>query len=81
MHTLCLLRPFVAWTRSLVLVTPVVALLTDLSILENLKPCQGEVDLIFDHPLEAVLEPSLSALEPLVPLNSDLWPSDIEYYV
>ncbi len=70
-----------AWTRSLVLVTPVVSLLTDLSVLEHLHPCEGEVDLIFDHPLEAILEPSLSVNEPLVPLNSELWPSDIEYYV
>ncbi|KAI0085266.1 NUDIX hydrolase domain-like protein [Irpex rosettiformis] len=79
-HTLCLLRPFIAWTRSLVLVTPVVSFLTDFSVLENLRPCESEVDIIFDHPLEAILEPSLSASEPLVPLNSELWPSDIEYY-
>lgn len=63
------------------LVTPVVSLLTDLSVLDHLHPCEGEVDLIFDHPLEAILEPSLSVNEPLVPLNSELWPSDIEYYV
>ncbi|KAI0704969.1 NUDIX hydrolase domain-like protein [Cytidiella melzeri] len=79
-HTLCLLRAFVAWTRSLVLVTPVVALLTDLAVLKELKPSEGEVDIIFDHPLEAILEPSLSAPEPLVPPNSEHWPSEIEYY-
>lgn len=61
--------------------TPVVAVLTDLAILDILKPSEGEVDLIFDHPLEALLEPSLSAQEPLVELNSDLWPSDADYYV
>ncbi|KAF7789748.1 hypothetical protein EIP86_000694 [Pleurotus ostreatoroseus] len=77
-HTLCVLRPFIAWTR--LIVTPVVALLTDLSILESLKPSQSEVDKIFDHPLEAFLEPSLSAPEPLVALNSEQWPSDAEYY-
>ncbi|KAI0337852.1 hypothetical protein BDW22DRAFT_1339094, partial [Trametopsis cervina] len=80
LHTLCLLRPFVAWTRSLVLVTPVVSLLTDLSVLDTLKAAPAEVDIIFDHPFEALLEPSLSAAEPLVPLNSSLWPSDIEFY-
>jgi coenzyme A diphosphatase NUDT7 len=35
------------------IVTPVVAILSDLSILESLKPNPGEVDDIFDHPLEA----------------------------
>jgi hypothetical protein len=34
-------------------VTPVVALLSDLSVLETLVPNEGEVDDIFDHPLEA----------------------------
>ena len=58
-----------------------VALLTDLSILESLKPSQSEVDRIFDHPLEAFLEPNLSAPEPLVALNSEQWPSDADYYV
>jgi hypothetical protein len=80
-HTVTLLRPFIAWTRSLVLVTPVVALLTDLNILNKLTPCEGEVDLIFTHPLAAMLDPSLGAPEPLVPLNSEHWPSDVEFYV
>ncbi|GJE93574.1 NUDIX hydrolase domain-like protein [Phanerochaete sordida] len=79
-HTLCLLRPFIAWTRSFVLVTPVVALLTDLSVLETLTPSPDEVDLIFDHPLAAILEPSLGKGEPLVPLNSELWPSSDPFY-
>lgn len=80
-HTLCILRPFIAWTRSFVLVTPIVSLLTDLSVLDTLKAAKGEVDLIYDHPLEAILEPSLSAPEPLVDLNSELWPSEDLYYV
>lgn len=80
-HTLCTLRPFIAWTRSFVLVTPVVSLLTDLSTLDTLKPAEDEVDLIFDHPLEAILEPALSDSEPLVDLNSELWPSEDKYYV
>lgn len=78
-HTLCVLRPFVAYTR--LLVSPVVALLTDLSLLDNLVPAQGEVDVIFDHPLEAILEPSLSTGENLVDINSELWPSNELFYV
>jgi peroxisomal coenzyme A diphosphatase NUDT7 len=62
-------------------VTPVVALLTDLDILNNLIPSEGEVDVIFDHPLEAILDPSLSVQEKLVGLNSELWPYDAELYV
>ncbi|KIP11044.1 hypothetical protein PHLGIDRAFT_64468 [Phlebiopsis gigantea 11061_1 CR5-6] len=77
-HTLCVLRPFVAYTK--LLVSPVVALLTDLSLLDNLVPAQGEVDVIFDHPLEAFLEPSLSAGENLVDINSELWPSNESFY-
>ena len=63
------------------LVAPVVALLTDTNILNELKPSPEEVDLVFDHPFEAILEPSLAVAEPLVDLNSELWPSDIEFYV
>lgn len=78
-HTLCILHPFVSWTR--LLVTPVVALLTNLDLLDHLVPSEGEVDVIFDHPLEAILDPHLSAQEDLVELNSELWPSDAEFYV
>ena len=78
-HTLCLLRPFFATPR--LLVTPVVALLTDLSVLGNLKPAPGEVDQIFDHPLEAILDPDLSTGEDLVALNSERWPTSDEFYV
>lgn len=78
-HTLCTLQPFVSWTR--LLVTPVVALLTNLDVLNHLIPSEGEVDVIFDHPLEAILDPHLSAEENLVELNSELWPSDQEFHV
>lgn len=61
--------------------TPVVALLTDLSVLDNLTPSEGEVDVIFDHPLEAILDPALSASENLVPIQSEHWPSDAEFHV
>jgi peroxisomal coenzyme A diphosphatase NUDT7 len=62
-------------------VTPVVSLLTDNSVLETLRPAAEEVDLIFDHPLPAILEPHLSKGEPLVELNSKLWPSSDPFYV
>ena len=78
-HTLCVLRPFISLSR--LLVTPVVALLTDISVLETLHPSLGEVEVIFDHPLEAILDPSLSSSEHLVALNSEQWPSDAEFYV
>lgn len=63
------------------LVTPVVALLSNLAILDNLKPGDGEVAEIFDHPLQAVLDPSLAKDEPLVLPGSEHWPYDAEYQV
>ena len=74
-----MLRPFVAYTK--LLVSPVVAVLTDNSVLEGLVPAVGEVDLIFSHPLEALLDPSLSADEELVEIQSELWPSQEQFYV
>lgn len=59
-----------------------IAVLTDPSILDNLKPSEAEVDRIFDHPLQAILDPSLAAKEQLVPKGSDDWPYvDAEYHV
>ncbi|KIM64264.1 hypothetical protein SCLCIDRAFT_640822 [Scleroderma citrinum Foug A] len=78
-HTVCVLRPFLS--SSQLLVTPVVALLTDLDVLATLRPCVGEVDQIFSHPLEAILDPSLLAdKEPLVPKGSEHWPYQQELY-
>ena len=68
-----------AYTR--LLVSPVVAFLTDPSVLATLVPSIGEVDVIFSHPLEALLEPSLSAQEDLVAIGSELWPAQEEFYV
>lgn len=63
-------------------VTPVVALLTDISVLDQLVPHKGEVDHIFSHPVEAFLNPSLAAdLEPLVPHGSKYWPHESRYHV
>lgn len=62
MHLLRTLPPFSSLYK--LIVTPVVALLSDLSVLETLVPNEGEVDDIFDHPLEAFLDPSVMGLEP-----------------
>ena len=78
-HILCTLQPFLS--QSQLIVTPVVALLTNLNVLSTLKPCVGEVDHIFNHPLEAILDPSLSEKEPLVPKGSDDWPYSEEHHV
>lgn len=78
-HTLCTLQPFLS--HSQLIVTPVVALLTNPAILCTLKPCVGEVDHIFNHPLEAILDPSLSEKEPLVPSGSEHWPYPEEFHV
>lgn len=79
MHALCILRPFLSSAK--LLVTPVVAVLDDPSILENLRPSEGEVDRIFTHPLDAILDPTLAAHEPLVDKGSDDWLYEPEYYV
>jgi len=77
-HTLCLLRPFLS-LHGLV-VTPIVAFSTDLGPLENLTPCEGEVDAIFQHPLEALLDPKLSSTLPLVPKGSENWPYEDDFH-
>jgi hypothetical protein len=80
-HTLCTLEPFVSQHR--VLVTPVIALLDDISVLEELRAAPGEVARIFDHPLEALLDPELlrDSEEKLVPLGSEDWPYETELHV
>lgn len=78
-YTICTLRQYIASSK--LLVTPVVALLTDLYILERLVPSPGEVDRIFDHPLEAILDPSLARRENLAPIGSEDWIYPEEYHV
>jgi peroxisomal coenzyme A diphosphatase NUDT7 len=65
----------------MVVVTPVVAFLHDLSVLEELRAAPGEVAHIFDHPLEALLDPELARKEALVPLDSEHWPYEEELHV
>ena len=80
-HTLCTLEPFVSQYR--VMVTPVIAFLDDVAVLEGLRAAPGEVARIFDHPLEALLDPELVREEetPLVPLGSEDWPYEAELQV
>jgi len=78
-HVLRILPPFPS-LYSLV-VTPVVSILSDISILAQLAPNPGEVDDIFDHPLEAFLDPSIMKDEPnLSPRGSENWPYPEELY-
>jgi hypothetical protein len=84
-HTLCTLEPFVSQHR--VLVTPVIAFLDDVSVLDELRAAPGEVARIFDHSLEALLDPELLVVaregseETLAPLGSDDWPYETELHV
>lgn len=83
-HILGLLPPFLSLYR--LAVTPVVAFLSDLSLISHLKPNPDEVDEIFDHPLEAILSPELAASiaaspsKPLSEYGSARWPYKSEYH-
>lgn len=70
-QTLCTFEPFLSLHR--LLVTPVVALLTDNSILEGLTASEGEVSRIFSHPLEALLDPMIVKDDALAAFGSDDW--------
>jgi hypothetical protein len=54
---------------------------SDPSIIDGLAPCADEVDFIFTHPLEAVLDPELSRNENLVEKGSEDWHYETELYV
>ncbi len=58
-----------------------VALLDDISILDDLSAAPGEVAHIFDHPLEALLDPGLARSEKLVSVGSEDWPYEVELHV
>ena len=78
-YPLCILQPQLSKYR--LLVTPVVAFLSDTDTLGSLIPCEGEVDAIFEHPLEAVLDPALSLTLPLSEKGSEDWPYEDDTYV
>lgn len=50
-------------------------------MLESLVPSEGEVDRIFDHPLEAILDPSLASKENLALKGSEDWTYKEDYHV
>lgn len=93
-HTLGILEPHPF--RHLIVI-PVVALLTDNSILHKLKRREKEVEHIFSHPLEAILDPPLAGYicgeyskgsgsntkleERLVKHGSEHWPHESKYRV
>lgn len=64
-----------------ILVTPVVAFLSKPELLKSLKASPSEVSHIFSHPLEAIIDPTLSKHENLVPIGSEDWPYESEVYV
>ncbi|KAJ3536543.1 hypothetical protein NMY22_g5997 [Coprinellus aureogranulatus] len=71
-HILGRLNPFISLHRLVVI--PVVALLTQPDLLNDLKASEDEVADIFSHPLEAILDPTISAKEPLSAIGSENWP-------
>ncbi|KAF8907366.1 NUDIX hydrolase domain-like protein [Gymnopilus junonius] len=77
-HTLGLLYPFISLHK--ILVTPVIAFLSNPDLLSALIPAEGEVSHIFTHPLEAILDPSFAKREDLVPIGSEDWPYETEVY-
>ncbi|KZW02768.1 hypothetical protein EXIGLDRAFT_713756 [Exidia glandulosa HHB12029] len=80
-HLLCTLPPFPSLHR--LLVVPVLALLTDLSVLSTLQPSASEVAAIWHYRLDAVLDPSVSLSlgeGKLVDKGSADWPYEDEVY-
>jgi peroxisomal coenzyme A diphosphatase NUDT7 len=75
------MEPFLASSR--LLVVPVVALLTKNDIVGQLEASVDEVACIFNHPLQALLDPTLVKNEDseLVPIGSENWPYETEYHV
>lgn len=79
LRTVTTLPPFIS--AKMLIVTPTIALLTDPVVLEGLVPGQGEVDLIFDHPVKAFLDPTVVAGENLAPIGSEQWRWESELHV
>lgn len=57
------------------------ALLTDISLLDSLQAEPNEVSRIFDHPLEAILDPDIMTNEPVVEKLSVDWLYQTEFHV
>ena len=56
-HPLSIFRPFVSLYG--LLVSPVVCFLSDASIIDDLVASESEVERIFEHPLEAIINPKI----------------------
>jgi peroxisomal coenzyme A diphosphatase NUDT7 len=78
-QVICTLDPYISLHK--LIVTPVVALLSDLSVLDQLKAHEDEVSHIFSHPLEALLDPSIMRRESLVAAGSEDWFYEEELHV
>lgn len=78
-QTLAVLEPFIS--RFKLLVTPVIAFLSDTSVLDSLQASEAEVDRIFTYPLKSILDPSIASKEPLVAIGGEHWPYGEEFYV
>lgn len=78
-QTLCLLDPHISLHK--LVVTPVVAFLSNPAVLDTLVASEGEVAHIFSHPLEAFLDPTIVKDEPLVPIGSEDWIYDTQFHV
>jgi coenzyme A diphosphatase NUDT7 len=78
-HTICVLEPFLSPSK--LLVTPVVAFLTNPAMLDELEASANEVARIFDHPLQAFLDPTLAKDEALSEMGSEDWPYETEFQV
>ncbi|KAF7300718.1 Nudix hydrolase domain-containing protein [Mycena chlorophos] len=68
-HVLATAPPFISLHK--LVVTPILAYLTDPDLIASLKPSPDEVAAIFTHPLEAILDPELAAKENLVERGED----------
>ena len=80
---LTLLRPFMS--KYHLVVTPLVALLNPAhtSVLSHLVPHPGEVERIFHHPLECVLDPGMLSCkqDDLAEKGGEDWPYEEDLYV
>ncbi|KAJ7583610.1 NUDIX hydrolase domain-like protein [Mycena floridula] len=77
-YTLCTLEPFVSLHK--LVVTPVVAFLANPTILDDLKAAEDEVAHIFNHRLDALLDPSIMRGEPIAEKSSENWIYHEEFY-
>ncbi|KAH0584908.1 hypothetical protein H2248_008185 [Termitomyces sp. 'cryptogamus'] len=77
-HTVAVLEPAISLYK--IIVTPVVAILTRPSLLNELKAEESEVFCIFTHPLRAVLDPTIAKSEPLVDIGTEDWPYEVELH-